>query len=235
MIAGMQPNADMINEQMFAAYSVPHWLALCLTIVLSVAVARRARRQTNPRRDPVLLWGLRAFALATIVPHHAVKVFVDGKALLGLCDLAGITALVVLFKPSRFGAALLLYWGLTLTPNALVTPDLPAPAFSLPYFLFFGSHIAVVVTACFATFGERLVLSWRLYATVVVFTLAILGGVLVYNLVFDANYMYLRHKPPSGSILDLLGQWPWYIVAGILLTTSVWAALTVPFLSRRTP
>jgi len=39
--------------------------------------------------------------------------------------------------------------------------------------------------------------------------------VLVYgiNLLVGGNYMFLMHKPPTASLLDVLGPWPWYILS----------------------
>ena len=37
------------------------------------------------------------------------------------------------------------------------------------------------------------------------------------NGLLDANYMFLCAPPPTGSVLDYLGPWPWYIVGEELL------------------
>jgi uncharacterized membrane protein YwaF len=48
---------------------------------------------------------------------------------------------------------------------------------------------------------------WRVYGLTAAFAaLAAIGC-----LATGGNYMFLRHKPASGSILDGLGPWPWYV------------------------
>ena len=65
----------------------------------------------------------------------------------------------------------------------------------------------------------------RIFALTVVF--AIVVGLI--DLGTGGNYMYLRQVPVSGSLLDLMGPWPWYIAAGAVLTLVVLAILDTPF------
>lgn len=49
---------------------------------------------------------------------------------------------------------------------------------------------------------------WRVYALTAAFAVAAAIGCLATG----GNYMFLRRKPASGSILDPLGPWPWYVL-----------------------
>ena len=39
------------------------------------------------------------------------------------------------------------------------------------------------------------------------------------------NYMYLRRKPVHSSLLDLLADWPWYILETTVLALAMLLAL----------
>jgi uncharacterized membrane protein YwaF len=45
------------------------------------------------------------------------------------------------------------------------------------------------------------------------------------------NYMFLRRKPVRGSLLDVMGPWPLYILAGAVLALVLFTALAA--LARR--
>ena len=54
----------------------------------------------------------------------------------------------------------------------------------------------------------------------------------VANLLTGGNYMWLREKPEAGSLLDLMGPWPWYILGAAVLALLLFALLAAPFRPR---
>jgi len=109
--------------------------------------------------------------------------------------------------------------------QAVLTPDL-GHSFPDPlYFTYFALHSGAVVAACLLVFGARRELRpgavWRVYAVTVAFAgLAALGSLLT-----GGNYMYLRRKPRSDSLLDIMGPWPVYVLVAAALGLGIFLAL----------
>src|SRR6266851_315561 len=55
---------------------------------------------------------------------------------------------------------------------------------------------------------------------------ALVGAV---DAITGANYMYLRSKPQTPTLLDLLGPWPVYILSASLIAAVLLAVLDAPF------
>ena len=148
---------------------------------------------------------------------------------LQLCDLVWVVAVIALWTRRRWAAALTYYWGLTLATQAVITPDLgedfPDPAF----LLFWSMHLLIVWAAVYVTWGLGLSPDWRSYRVVLVATGAWALVVSALNAVAGTNYGYLREKPATGSVLDLLGPWPWYVVAETVIVVVVWLLMTWPW------
>jgi hypothetical integral membrane protein (TIGR02206 family) len=111
----------------------------------------------------------------------------------------------------------------------VITPDLPQHIPSFPFFQYYVAHGGIVTAALFLVVGLG---QWPRRDAV----LRVAGITIVYALLVGAidaatgaNYMYLRGKPASASLLDLLGPWPVYIAWASLIGMALLLILEAPF------
>ena len=149
---------------------------------------------------------------------------------LQLCDVGIFVAGFALWFRRRWLVEVTYFWGLTGTLQALLTPDLPQHFPSYPYLQYYIAHGGVVAAALLLVFGLGLHPRRSAVARVAAITVAYTTFVGIVDALTGANYMYLRSKPATPTLLDAMGQWPWYIVwAGVV---AVVLFLALDFLAR---
>ena len=228
----------MSGAREFTAYDVTHVAALVVLLVgcvLLVPLGRRLRR-TDPedRTGRVFAVLLLAGTLPLQVLYFTPAFFeLDRTLPVQLCDLASFVSVWALWSHRRWAVALTYLWGIPLTTQAILTPDL-VTAFPHPVFLLFWvMHIGIVWAAVYLSLGRGLGPDWRDYRMAVAVTATWAVAVFCLNLALDTNYGFLNAKPAGGSVLDLLGPWPTYVVAEIVIISTVWALMTWPFARRQ--
>src|SRR5262249_9092119 len=130
-----------------------------------------------------------------------------------LCSILGFIGLWAYFSGSRLAYDLVYFWTFAGTGHALITPAAPAGFPDLRYFLYFAGHGILVLSACYSPCGLRrgpvrgslgraflALQAWALVAALV-------------NAIFHMNFLYLRAKPDTASLFDVLGPWPWYLLS----------------------
>jgi hypothetical integral membrane protein (TIGR02206 family) len=129
--------------------------------------------------------------------------------------LVTVAALVSLARgtPRQRLVELVYFWSLSASLQAIVTPDLAYSFPSVFYFTYFGYHIGAVLAALVLVFGLRMYPAKGAVARVYAATLAWAALAATGCLLTGGNYMYLRHKPVHGSLLNAMGPWPWYIAS----------------------
>jgi hypothetical integral membrane protein (TIGR02206 family) len=212
--------------------SAEHVLPLALLVVVGVILCVAARRAPGRWIDAVaaiiaftlvaaeLSW--QPYVLANHIWSPAASLPVQ------LCDIAGFVAAAALLWRQILLVEVAYFWGLGGTLQAVLTPDLKDHFPSFPYLQFYVTHDLVILAAVFLVFG--LTLRPRRGAVRRIFLLTVGFAVVVglIDLVTGGNYMYLRQVPVSGSLLDLMGPWPWYIAAGAVLTLVALVILDAP-------
>ena len=152
---------------------------------------------------------------------------------LQLSDAVTLASVAALWRPQApLLVELAYFWALSASVQAVLTPDLmqsfPDPLF----FTYFATHSGAIAAACVLVFGARRTprpgALWRVYAI----TAAFAAVAAVATVVTGGNYMFLRRKPVGGSVLDLMGPWPVYIVLGAAVGLLLFLALAA--LARRT-
>ena len=149
---------------------------------------------------------------------------------LNLTDLASVSTACAFWSQRQWAFALVYYWGLVLSAQALISPALQGPDFpSLQFLGFWAIHLLVVWAAIYLTWGRGMRPTWRSYRFVVVVTAVWAAVTLTFNSIAGTNYGFLNGKPATASLLDLMGPWPVYVLVGAALVFAVWALMTLPW------
>jgi hypothetical integral membrane protein (TIGR02206 family) len=144
-----------------------------------------------------------------------------------LCDLAWMVAVFALWTGNKQAATIIYLWGTTLTTQAMLTPELHSPWPEPRFIMFWIMHFLVAWTALYVVVGVGLRPTWKSYRNTIFITLGWMVSVFIFNSFMGTNYGYVNGKPKDGSILDLLGPWPFYLLVEIFVVALVWAGLTL--------
>jgi len=220
----------------FAAYGPSHWTVLVVFAIGSVALVWIGRRQTESQARLLgrVLGALTVAIFGVALVYKLVQPAIAHSVPLQLCDLAELTAAYALWSHRKWASALVYYWGLPLSSQALITPDLTAPDFPGHDFLtFFALHLLVVWAAIYLTWGYGMRPGWRSYRFAVITTLAWGAFTFIFNTIARTDYGFLNRKPVNASLLDFLGPWPFYVLAEVVIVGAVWALMTWPWELKR--
>jgi hypothetical integral membrane protein (TIGR02206 family) len=228
-------------QREFAAYGPSHLVVLAVFAIGVAVLVWLGRRQTESQarlfsRGFALLI-VAAFLVALV--YKLIRPDIQTSIPLQLCDLAELAAAYALWSQRHWAFVLAYYWGLVLSSQALITPDIGTPAEGAPDFphhlfvTFFTLHVLVVWAAIYLTWGRRNRPRWRDYRFAIVATLTWAVLTFIFNVIAGTNYGYLNRKPPTASILDVLGPWPLYLLAEVTIVLIVWALMTWPWERKR--
>ena len=218
-------------------FAAEHLAAVAATAVVATLSIREARARPGvwivlfSRTLAVLMLG------AYLAENVAILVrgtwSLERSLPLQLTDVVTIIAALALWSPRPLLFELAYFWALTASLQAVLTPDLNSEFPSLFFFTYFATHCGAVVAAVFLAWGRGLVPRRGAVRRVFVATTAFAVVAGLGDLLTGGNYMFLREKPETASLLDLMGPWPWYILSGAMLAIAMFAVLDLPFRGRR--
>lgn len=165
------------------------------------------------------LWNLAVglWTVQTMLPLHLCSVFIYASAIM-----------LVRRDPHIYEFAYLI--GIAGAVQPLFTPDLGM--YNFPHFRYwqtFISHGGIVTAAVYMTVVEGYRPYWRSIGKVILWTNVYLVFVGIVNALIGSNYLFVAHKPPTASLLDVLGPWPWYLLGIEAIGLVVFLLLYLPF------
>ena len=219
-------------------FETAHLTALLFTFILGFIIIISTKVKSSNQFTGIVSAVLAIF-LITCYPAKIISRTLDGIPLdkdsmfpLHLCDVAAVAGFFALVFKNRLCAEITYFFGLAATLQALFTPSTCYNFPSFSFFAFFQLHSIVVIVAIYLP----LVLNWRPRKGAVI-RVWICG--LIYVLIagtFDwitgANYGFFRYKA-EGSLMDVLHDWPFYIIEMTLLALIFFLILALPFVGKK--
>jgi len=210
----------------------PAHLAILCTVPALAALLAIAHRRSVPG-SKAIRFALALLLLAATISYYGCFAATGAQMFpnhvpLELCD-ASLWLLILsllTLKPAIFDIAY--YWAIAGATQSLFTPNLvnPTPFLSIQFFVNHGSIVCSTLYLIWSGQARprpgsvmRSLAAANIYA-------AIAG---TFDFFFQTNYMFLRSKPPTPSLLDILGPWPWYILAGEFVALGLFVLLYLPF------
>ncbi len=218
----------------FELFGTGHLIALGV-IALAIAALLYFGKRASPRARTAIRWGLAILLTTAESSWHIWRIAVGTWTVqemlpLHLCSvMLWLTVIMLLTKNYRiYEFAYLL--GMAGALQALLTPE--AGIYGFPHFRIFQTLIAhsiIVAAALYMTIVEgyrptpqslkRVIIYSNLYAVVIFF----------FNFLIGSNYLFIAHKPPTASIIDMMPAWPWYLPFIELIGLIFMALFYAPF------
>lgn len=150
-----------------------------------------------------------------------------------VCYFLNLLLPVMLWRRSYFLFEISYFMVMAGCLQALLTPDIPQ---SFPHYLnirYFFVHIGLVQSILYAVFVYGFRPTWSSFGKSFLWSNIYFLFVAGVNYALNTNFMYICHKPPTPTLLDLFGEWPWYILGGELLALVLFTLVMLPFAFRR--
>jgi hypothetical integral membrane protein (TIGR02206 family) len=208
-------------------------LCILVTVPLFAAIFTAIHRKLAPgSKIPHLVFAVLLFLNSAMyygyLAVHGQLTFPDHLPL-ELCDLSLWLVIISMLtlKPAVFDLAY--YWALAGATQSLLTPNLPRNASAYLTVQFFLDHGLIVAGVLYLVWSRQL----RPRPGSVVrsmIALNILAAVIgTFDAIFKTDYMFLRAKPATVSLLTWLGPWPWYVASEEVVGFALFFLLYLPF------
>jgi|SRR5579859_716850 len=148
---------------------------------------------------------------------------------LHLCEAACFVGAVALWKRNRFAFEITYFWVLGGSLPGLFTPNIPGHFPDAVYFQYYTEHGLLVLGSLYLVIVMRMRPARGAVLRVCMATIAYAIPVGIVDYVTRGNYLFLRNLPPTRTLLDYMGPWPWYLVTLTVLAVIVFSVLYLPF------
>lgn len=200
----------------FVMFDTAHIIGLAIVVLFIFAVAFFGKR-ASPDGRRAIRYGLAAMLIVVEMSWHLWNLFTGQWTIQTMLPFHLCSALVWLSAYMLITKSYAIYEfayliGIAGALQALLTPD--AGIYGFPHFRFFqvlASHCAIISAAVYMTIVEEFRPTVKSMIHVGVYGNIYLVCVFVLNLLIGSNYLFIAHKPPTASLLDVLPPWPWYI------------------------
>jgi hypothetical integral membrane protein (TIGR02206 family) len=133
---------------------------------------------------------------------------------LHVCSIMVWSSIFMLLTRNTLIYEFVYFMGIAGAMQAFLTPE--AGQYGLWHFRAMQTlivHGTLIVTPIYLTLKEGYRPTWKSFLRVAVGMNIYMVIVYFINKALGSNYLFIMHKPPSASLLDVLGPWPWYLLA----------------------
>lgn len=214
--------------------SLEHLLPIFLALVLAFFFIRYANKSLRLKQKQFVIHAFAIVVSLTIVAFHIYHIYQGHYNFktdlpLFLCSFMALIIPIFTYFRAYWMYEILIFWIIAGTSQGVITPDIPEGYPSFDYFRYWIVHLGLLIIIFYATFVFGMRPKFQSIFKSIIALMIYITIMIVLNFILDANYSYLNYKPESASVLDALGEWPWYLLQALLLIFPYFMLIYLPF------
>lgn len=153
---------------------------------------------------------------------------------LHLCSIAAILGVILIFfKQNRTLYGIWFFWALQGALQALLQPTVTVGVEYFKYWQFFTHHVLLIVLPLTMLYFKNWIPTFKDMKRSFLWLVVVAVPVMIFNTITKMGYMFVSFghdaRPTTGSILDLLGPFPYYLLSLVLLAFVLFYVTYLPF------
>lgn len=202
-------------------------------IVLAIGVHLRRRDPTRLRRCERAL-GIAGLVIWLFIQTYGFLpgVFAWHASLpLHVCDIASLLGPLVMLNasPKPWMRSLLYFAGIGLCTQAFITPVLNEGPADPQFWCFWSGHFIILIPALYDLVVRRWRPKWRDWLIACVLSLGYAAVIFSLDIASGWNYGFLGQAREPGTMIEVLGRWPWRVAIIIGLTALAYTLMMLPW------
>ncbi|WEK55516.1 MAG: TIGR02206 family membrane protein [Candidatus Cohnella colombiensis] len=204
------------NEMAFVPFGIAHVIGILLSVVMVFVIIHRRQWLRKTNVDRIARYSLAGLLIGCEVSLYIWYEVTDNWGLhslpFQLCSIMMWLSAALLLTRNHRLYEIGYFLGILGAIQAILTPNLDASYPEFRYFHFFIAHAAIIAASVYMTavHQHRPKLRSMFRALGWLHVLALPAAIT--NWITGSNFMFLARKPDTGSLLDLLSPWPWYLL-----------------------
>lgn len=223
-------------DPIFESFSLQHFYALivfALITIMAIWFGWKSNDRTKQQIGFIIAFIAFSIMVFDLIYRLATKTLdILGDLPLFLCDLVVCILPIVIWKRNRKWLGILYFWAVAGTLQALITPELKSGFPSFEYFRYFIMHAGIVSAVVYCIVVWKINITWRDFLNAILYAQFYIIGIHIINIFLESNYSYTMRKPESVTILNFMGDWPWYILVAEIVMIILFLVLMLPFVKR---
>jgi len=197
--------------------SAEHLIPVSLAIVFAVFFIRHAKHKLSEKHQNKALFIFSLLVSLIVLSFHLYYIILgtynfNTDLPLFLCSLMALFMPVFAYYRKYWMFEILLFWIIAGTFHGIITPDIAVGYPSFDYFRFWTVHLGLQIIIFYAVFVFNMRPKLISVFKSIIASQIYMAIMMTLNYFLNANYSYLNYKPTSASVLDYLGEWPWYLL-----------------------
>jgi hypothetical integral membrane protein (TIGR02206 family) len=221
------------DGQPFSLFESAHLVILLIIVVINLWLLRF--RNAPESTHKAVRWTLAIAIWVNEAAWHVWNLYLGTWAIqtmlpLHICSvLIWLSGFMLIFKNYQI-YEFVYFLGIGAGLQALLTPDVGI--YNFPHFRFlqaFIGHGLMLTSGVYMTIVEGFRPTWKSMFRVIIISNIYMVVIFFLNRAIGSNYLMVNGKPNVASILDLLPDWPWYLIHVEIIGILTCLILYLPF------